>query len=42
MPPATAEYVDKQVQHTELQAVLESPLFVRSPTLARLLSYLCE
>ena len=42
MPPATAEYADKQVQHTELQAVLESPLFVRSPTLARLLSYLCE
>ena len=42
MPPATPEYVDKELRQTELQAVLESSLFLRSPTLARLLTYLCE
>lgn len=29
-------------ERAELQAVLQSPLFVRSPTLTHLLSYLCE
>ena len=42
MPSTTAEYVDTELQRAELQAVLQSPLFVRSPTLTHLLSYLCE
>jgi hypothetical protein len=31
-----------ELERAELEAVLQSPLFVRSPTLARLLSHLCE
>src|SRR3974390_556105 len=31
-----------ETKRAELQAVLQSPLFVRSPTLAHLLSHLCE
>ena len=42
MPSATAESVSTETQRAELQAVLQSPLFSRSPALVRLLSYLCE
>ena len=42
MPPATAESIAWEVERAELQTVLQSPLFARSPTLAHLLSYLCE
>jgi hypothetical protein len=43
MPSMTAEPVhDAGLERAELQAVLASQLFVRSPTLAHLLSYLCE
>ena len=42
MPSTTAESVSTETQRVELQAVLQSQLFGRSPTLARLLSYLCE
>ena len=40
--PSTATPVNVELERAELQAVLESQLFVRSPTLAHLLSYLCE
>jgi len=36
------EPVALEKERGELQAVLQSPLFLRSQTLARLLSYLCE
>ena len=42
MPSTIAEHVDTELQRAELQAVLQSHLFVRSPTLTHLLSYLCE
>ncbi len=42
MPSATIESVGWQAERAELQAVVESPLFSRSPALAHLLSYLCE
>ena len=42
MPSITAETTSWQAERAELQAVLESPLFVRSPALTHLLSYLCE
>jgi hypothetical protein len=41
MPSTTAEPVHAGLERAELQAVLASQLFVRSPTLAHLLSYLC-
>jgi len=42
MPLTTAEPAAADREKAELQAVLQSSLFVRSPTLAHLLSYLCE
>jgi hypothetical protein len=42
MPSASAEAANADLERAELRAVLASPLFVRSPTLAHLLSYLCE
>lgn len=42
MPSPAAESVSVEQERAELQAVLRSPLFVRSPALANLLSYVCE
>ncbi len=42
MPSITAEPVSWETERAELQAVLQSHLFARSPTLTHLLSYLCE
>jgi hypothetical protein len=42
MPSTAAEPALTELERAELQAVLTSSLFVRSPTLAHLLSYLCE
>jgi hypothetical protein len=42
MPSMAAESVSRAVERAELQAVLQSHLFARSPTLTHLLSYLCE
>ena len=42
MPSITAEPVSWEAERAELQAVLQSHLFARSPTLTHLLSYLCE
>ena len=42
MPSVTAESVSWEAERAELQAVLQSHLFTRSPTLTHLLSYLCE
>jgi hypothetical protein len=42
MPSTTADSAHVEELRTELQLVLQSPLFVRSPALGRLLSYLCE
>ena len=42
MPSITEESVGWEAERKELQAVLRSPLFMRSPTLTHLLSYLCE
>ena len=42
MPSTTTESSGVEQERAELRAVLESALFVRSPTLAHLLSYLCE
>src|SRR4249920_3154423 len=42
MPPPAIESETAEAERAELKAVLESQLFVRSPTLAHLLSYLCE
>src|SRR5271169_1490568 len=42
VPPITAETVSWEAERAELQAVLQSHLFTRSPTLTHLLSYLCE
>lgn len=42
MPSITTEPVSWEAERAELQAVLQSRLFSRSPTLTHLLSYLCE
>lgn len=42
MSSRTAELIGLEAERAELQAVLASQLFTRSPTLAHLLSYLCE
>ena len=42
MPSITQESVAWDEERSELQAVLRSPLFARSPTLSHFLSYLCE
>ena len=42
MPPTLAQPLHAEAARAELHAVLESPLFTRSPGLAHLLSYLCE
>ena len=42
MPSATIESIGLEKQRAELRVVLQSQLFVRSPALAHLLSYLCE
>lgn len=42
MPSITQESVSWEAERSELQAVLRSPLFARSPALTHLLSYLCE
>ena len=42
MPSTMAEPVSTEAERAELQAVLQSQLFSRAPTLAHLLSYLCE
>ena len=42
MPSITTEPVSWEAERAELQAVLQSHLFTRSPTLTHLLSYLCE
>jgi hypothetical protein len=42
VPSITEESVSWEAERNELQAVLRSPLFARSPALTHLLSYLCE
>lgn len=42
MPSTTAESTLWEAERTELQSVLQSHLFARSPALTHLLSYLCE
>ena len=42
MPSMTAQSVSWEQERAELQAVVQSHLFARSPTLVHLLSYLCE
>lgn len=42
MPSTTAVSISWEEEKAELQAVLHSPVFVRSPALSHLLSYLCE
>jgi hypothetical protein len=42
MPSTAAEPQNTEMQRAELDAVLHSQLFVRSPALSHLLSYLCE
>lgn len=42
MPSVTPETTSWQDERAELQTVLRSPVFVRSPALSHLLSYLCE
>ena len=42
MPSTTAEPRTWEAERAELQAVLHSPVFARSPALSHLLSYLCE
>jgi hypothetical protein len=42
VPSITTEPVSWEAERSELQAVLQSNLFTRSPTLTHLLSYLCE
>ncbi len=42
MPSITQESVAWEAERGELQAVLRSPLFARSPTLTHFLSYLCD
>jgi len=42
MPSITSEPVSQEAERAEMQAVLHSQMFARSPVLTRLLSYLCE
>ena len=42
MPSTIAESTRWEAERAELQTVLQSPVFVRSPALSHLLSYLCE
>ena len=42
MPSTTVEPRTWEAERAELQAVLHSPVFARSPALSHLLSYLCE
>lgn len=42
MPSTTADPRTWEAERAELQAVLHSPIFARSPALSHLLSYLCE
>ncbi len=42
MPSTTAVSISWDEERAELQAVLRSPVFARSPALSHLLSYLCE
>ena len=42
MAPISLESVDLEQERAELKCVLDSKEFSRSPTLARMLSYLCE
>ncbi len=42
MPSTAQESVSWEAERRELDSVLKSPLFTRSPTLTHLLSYLCE
>ena len=42
MAPISLESVDLEQERAELKCVLDSREFGRSPTLARMLSYLCE
>jgi hypothetical protein len=42
MPSPTVETGTAELERAELKTVLESHLFARSPTLAHLLTYLCE
>jgi hypothetical protein len=42
MPSTIVEPLISEAARAESQAVLQSPLFIRSPGLAHLLSYLCE
>ncbi len=42
MPSTTAVSISWEEERAELQAVLHSPVFARSPALSHLLSYLCE
>ena len=42
MPQSAQEPVALALDRAELESVLQSPIFLRAPTLRRLLSYLCE
>jgi len=42
VPSTTAESTSWEAERAELQAVLQSPLFSRSPALTHLLTYLCD
>src|SRR5205807_217286 len=42
MPSTAVQPVNLELERAELQSVLGSPTFARCPTLAHLLSYLCE
>src|SRR5690348_16413147 len=42
VPSVTTEPISWVAERAELQAVLQSHLFSRSPTLTHLLSYLCQ
>ncbi|PYQ42364.1 MAG: hypothetical protein DMG99_09135 [Acidobacteria bacterium] len=42
MPSITAESTRWEAERAELQTVLQAAIFVRSPALSHLLSYLCE
>ena len=42
MPSTMRDSVSREAERAELQAVLQSHLFARSPALVHLLTYLCE
>jgi len=42
VPSTTLESTTWEAERAELQSVLQSPVFARSPALSRLLSYVCE